>query len=453
MTTVAIVPAAGKGSRMGADKALLDLAGKTAIERLCEQCLQAGLSRVLVVRALGAAALPPLPDAVQVVFLSGDGEMVDSLRAGFAVVPSDTSVVISLPVDYALVTADTIAAVAAIARAPGCGIALPLFRGKTGHPVAMRREVFVEVMDPAVDSLRAVVQRDPARVRVVPTSNPWVRVDLDLPDDLRAARASLVAEPHCVVEQMHRHRSHRAYASTPLLAGQLERLVDAARFASTSSFIQAYAVIAVSEPGRKAAVAKLCGDQRHIHEAPVFVAICADLHKIVAACARQKEQPQTQSLELFLQATVDAALLGQNLQLAAESEGLGACMIGSARNHPIELARALGLPPHAYVVYGMTIGHPTDDPVSRGRMPLSGVLHHEVYDQAFTSEVLDFADEQMRSWARRTNLNRGGFQGRLVSEQRGWVERMAQLWGGSSAYVLARKDLLRELRELGFGLE
>ena len=34
MRATAIVPAAGRGERMGADKALLDLAGVTAIERV-----------------------------------------------------------------------------------------------------------------------------------------------------------------------------------------------------------------------------------------------------------------------------------------------------------------------------------------------------------------------------------------------------------------------------------
>mgnify|MGYP003346884963 CR=1 FL=1 len=65
-----------------------------------------------------------------------------------------------------------------------------------------------------------------------------------------------------------------------------------------------------------------------------------NVHKIAKACERAGQKAQTQSFELFLQATVDAALLGQNLQLAAESEGLGACMIGAARNHPVEIGRA-----------------------------------------------------------------------------------------------------------------
>src|SRR5262249_44424985 len=177
------------------------------------------------------------------------------------------------------------------------------------------------------------------------------------------------------------------------------------------------------------------------------LAICADLHKIAAACGQHGELPQTQSFELFLQATVDAALLGQNLQLAAESEGLGACMLGAARNHPLELAQLLGLPEHVYVVFGMTLGQPTDDPLPRTRMPLHGVLHQETYDTARTDAVLAEADAAMRAWAQRTNRERGGYQGRPVSEQRGWAERMAQLWGEQSKYVRARAALVAELRQ------
>jgi hypothetical protein len=162
---------------------------------------------------------------------------------------------------------------------------------------------------------------------------------------------------------------------------------------------------------------------------------------------------QAQSFELFLQAAVDASLVGQNLQLAAEAEGLGACMIGAARNHPEQLARVLGLPPHVFVVFGMTLGHPADDPLPRGRMPLGGVLHFDRYDVARTDAVLDGADDGMRAWARRTNAAGSGKKGRPVDEQKGWSDRMARMWGTGSDYVAARQVLVDELRRLGFGLE
>jgi len=452
MSTVAIVPAAGLGSRMGGDKALLELGGVPAIARLAEQIGAAGIEQLIVVRRNGAAQLTDLTSA-RLVEVSGRGDMADSLRAANDVLGPDCERVVVCPVDHALVAAETFVAVTSVLAAETAGIALPLFRGRPGHPIGLLREVFAEIAT-AGTTLRDVVRRDASRVRPVPSANPWVHADLDRPEDLRAAQAALAAEPHSVVEQMFRHRSRRAFSDQPLAAGQLERLVDAARHASTSSFIQAYATVCVCEAERKGEVARLCADQSQIRQAPVFVGICADLHKIAAACAQAGVDLQSQSLELFLQATVDAALLGQNLALAAESEGLGICMIGAARNQPIELAKLLGLPRHAFVVFGMAIGHPTDDPIPRGRMPLAAVLHREIYDasSAATEAMLIGADESMRQWARRSNTERGGYMGRPIGEKKGWADRMARMWGPDGGYVKARAALAEELRQLGFDL-
>jgi FMN reductase (NADPH) len=449
--TVAIVPAAGRGERMGADKALLDLAGTTAIERIVATCRAAGAGDVLVVRRSDAAALPS-GLAARIVPVAPGGEMADSLRAARLCLPEGTSTVVVFPVDHALVEAETVLALLALLQRPGGAIALPLFRARPGHPIAMTVAVFDEIAG-SVATLRDLVRADAARVQVVPSANPWVLADLDRPEDLRAAVCALHGEPWSTVAQMFRHRSRRSYRPDPVPEAQIERLVDAARHASTSSFLQAYAVVAVRDPAVKGECARLCAGQRHIVEAPVFFAVCADLHTLAAACGRHGTDLQTQSFELFLQATVDAALLGQNLQLAAEAEGLGACMIGAARNHPLELAALLGLPPHAYVVFGMTIGVPADDPVPRGRLPLAGVLHWDRYDRSRTDAVLDGADEGMRQWARRANAEQGGYQGRPVSEKKGWAERMAVMWGAQSDYAAARKQLVDELRRLGFGLE
>ncbi|MCR9244517.1 MAG: NTP transferase domain-containing protein [bacterium] len=466
---VAIVPAAGLGQRMGADKALLTVGGTTLIERVVATCRGAGVAEVLVVRRTGADPLPDLAApgaAVRILEVPPGGEMADSLRAAQAALPASCRRVVVLPVDHALVAADTVLAVLArlLAAADGessdrgdhgdgPGIALPIHQDRPGHPVAMQRAVFDEITAPGA-VLRDLVRRDPARVAGVETSNPWVRADLDRPEDLRAARtASASAGSLPAVEQMFRHRSRRAFRPDPIPPDQLERLADAARHASTSSYIQTATLIAVTDPQRKAECARLCGNQQQILDAPVFFAVCADLHRIATACERFDTTLSAGSFELFLQATVDAALVGQNLQLAAESEGLGACMIGAARNHPVQLAELLGLPPTVYVVFGMTLGVPMDDPAPRGRMPLAGVLHRETYDRAGVPAALDGADGVMRDWAKRANAENGGYAGRLVDEAKGWAQRMARAWGADSRYVAARRALVADLRRLGFGLE
>jgi CTP:molybdopterin cytidylyltransferase MocA len=80
MTVVAIVPAAGKGRRMGADKALLDLEGTTAIERIARALLAAGIDELLVVRSHDAASLPPLPIAQHCAHISHQGRWQACLR-------------------------------------------------------------------------------------------------------------------------------------------------------------------------------------------------------------------------------------------------------------------------------------------------------------------------------------------------------------------------------------
>ena len=85
-------------------------------------------------------------------------------------------------------------------------------------------------------------------------------------------------------------------------------------------------------------------------------------------------------------------------------------------------------------------------------MPLAGVLHRDRYDLDALAAALEGADAGMRDWARRCN-ERGGYLGRIVNTDKGWRERMAQLWGERSEYVKSRATLLAELRQLGFGIE
>lgn len=446
----AIVLAAGAGRRMGQDKALLSIDGAPLIERVLATLGSGGCSELVVVRSEGAAALPAsvLSDPrVRVTTIPAGREMIESVRAGVAARSSRADVVVLLPVDHGLVASATVAALLGKLATSPAVIALPIANGKPGHPIAMRASCADEVRSAA--TLREVIRRDAARVASLVVADPFVTHDLDTPDDLARAELILASSSCTALDLMRAHRSRRAYGPEPVADAVLTRLVDAARHASTSSGMQASAVVAVRDPARRAEIASLCSDQQHVREAPVFLAVCADLHKIAVACERTGKRLRSEGLEVFLQATIDAALLAQNLALAAESIGLGICMIGAARNHPVALARLLGLPPHVYVAFGMTMGVPTDDPIPRGRMALSGMLHHERYEIAAVEPALASMDTTMREWAARTNRERGGYQGKTVDETRGWCERMAKLWGEAEG-AKSRGNLLAELRELGF---
>ncbi len=447
--TAAIILAAGEGRRLGQDKALMDLGGSPAIRRAVAACRASGIERVVIVRRRGAQDLSTDLGA-KVVVVDTD-EMIVSLRAGLASLPAEVELMLVLPVDYAMVEPTVyLELMIALTHQKMPSIALPCCMGYRGHPIAFSRSIADEVLDPSTRTLRDVVRRSPARIVEVEVTDPWVLRDIDEPEDLLAAQTWRKNRGKTVAQTMRAHRSRRAFTEQPVGDRQLEWIVDTARHCATSSFIQAYSVVAVRDEARKDRCATLCANQDHIRQAPVFLAICADLYKIERACAEHGKSVNSDSLEIFLQAVIDASLFGQNVQLAAESEGLGGCMIGAVRNQPIELAKELGLPRQVFVAFGMTVGWPVDDPVFRERMPLAAVLHKESYTHDL-SGVLESADEGMRAWARESN-RRAKEGERPVNETRGWTDRMAHLWGGD-APPKGRAELIEHLRVLGFGLK
>src|SRR6202161_1362620 len=66
------------------------------------------------------------------------------------------------------------------------------------------------------------------------------------------------------------HRSVRTYRDEPLPPGTLELLIAAAQSAATTSNLQAWSVIAVEDPARKARLASFPAQQRTIGEGPLL---------------------------------------------------------------------------------------------------------------------------------------------------------------------------------------
>jgi len=250
------------------------------------------------------------------------------------------------------------------------------------------------------------------------------------------------------LELIHRHASVRHYKADPLPASVLETIVVAAQRASTSSNLQSYSVVAVTDPAKRAKLSELCGNQKHVAEAPVFLAFCADLARLDRACQLRGYSQETGYVESFLVAAVDAAILAQTTALAAESLGLGICFIGSIRNNMPEVIDLLELPRLVFPVAGMTVGWPEKSPRVKPRLPLRAVLHWEKYDRSSEDEALRAYDRAM--------IATGIYEGRQVPvpgkegemEEYGWTEHSAR-----RASQPARTGLRAVLEKQGFELK
>ena len=160
----------------------------------------------------------------------------------------------------------------------------------------------------------------------------------------------------------------------------IDAVLRAAFRAPTSSNIQAYSVVEVRDPETKQALSVPTANQRHVAECPVFLAFCADLTRMELALARHGHSIENNNLEMGLVSSIDAALVGMSVYLAAESVGLKGVMIGAVRNDPEAVAGILGLPPRVYCVFGMCLGYPDEAPPQKPRMDFDLVVHRERYD-------------------------------------------------------------------------
>ena len=250
------------------------------------------------------------------------------------------------------------------------------------------------------------------------------------------------------LDLIHSHASVRRYKANPLPASIIEAIVASGQRASTSSNLQAYSVVVVTDSAKRAKLSELCGNQKHVAEAPVFLAFCADRARLERVCQLRGYTQVTGYVENFLVAAVDAAILAQNTALAAESLGLGICYIGSIRNNLPEVIDLLELPRLVIPITGMTVGWPEKSPRLTPRLPLRAVLHWEKYDT--TDE-----DGALREY-NRAMIETGIYQGRQVpvpgkegeTEEYSWMEQSAQ-----RVSQPARTGLRAVLEKQGFGLE
>jgi nitroreductase len=237
------------------------------------------------------------------------------------------------------------------------------------------------------------------------------------------------------------HRSVRGFLPDPVPAGTLETLIAAAQSAASSSNMQLWSAIAVSDPAKKKVLAEIAGNQKHIEQCPIYIAWVADLSRNERLSQAEQTNFETLPwLETFMVACIDAALAAQNAMVAAQSLGLRTVYIGAMRNDPVRVAELLGLPPRAFVVFGLCVGYP--DPKAKNevkpRLPQTTVLHHERYDPAPETKDRPAYDAEMSKFSARNEM-----------QATTWTQRVLNRMGPLKS-MNGRETIRAALAKLGF---
>lgn len=184
-----IVLAAGRSSRMGRSKALLDAGGEPFIARAVAALRAGGCSRVVaVVSASGEreALVAEATGAVVARNPEAGSEQADSLRLALRMLPDDVIGVLVLPVDHPLVRG---ASVAALIRAFAAGcvpVVRPVHAGRPGHPTLFDRAVLERgLAGPLAEGARSIVAALGDAVLDLSVEDAGILADVDTPEDYR----------------------------------------------------------------------------------------------------------------------------------------------------------------------------------------------------------------------------------------------------------------------------
>ncbi len=193
-SVAAIVLAAGRATRMGRQKVLFELQGRSLVQRAVDAALGSRAAETVVVvgheagAVMAALAGRPVTAVVNREYAEG---MSTSLGAGVRAA-GDCDAVIVMLADQPFVTSALLDRLIERFEETGRAIVRPLAGGRPANPVLLGSALFAEILEQRGDvGGREIVGRHPDDVSLVPVDDPSITVDIDSPRDYAAAKESL----------------------------------------------------------------------------------------------------------------------------------------------------------------------------------------------------------------------------------------------------------------------
>ncbi len=186
-----IILAAGKSSRMGKMKLLLDIHGKPMLGHVVKSALHSALDEVIVVlgseheRILESIDFKGATVVFNPDFHKGQST---SLKAGIAAVGESCDAALFLLGDLPLVGPGVIDAVLQKRKAARASIVVPIFGGKRGNPVLLARSFFPMVLALEGDiGARAILAAQEELIETVDIEHDGIHLDIDTWEDYQSS--------------------------------------------------------------------------------------------------------------------------------------------------------------------------------------------------------------------------------------------------------------------------
>ncbi len=164
-------------------------------------------------------------------------------------------------------------------------------------------------------------------------------------------------------------RSVRSYLGKPVPRRTILRLVDAARLAPSASNRQEWRFLVVEDRKKIEELAEKAKCNSFVAKAPVIIACCAKPDGHIMKCGLRSYP-------------IDVAIAIDHITLAAVSEGLGTCWIGSFEERIAR--RLLCIPAPMRIVQLLALGYPQENSkkAERIRLRLEEILRFDRWTES-----------------------------------------------------------------------
>lgn len=197
--------------------------------------------------------------------------------------------------------------------------------------------------------------------------------------------------------------------------------------------------------------------ERNVFSAPLLFTICVDVYRMERVMEKRRWKRKASDLYTLMFGIQDAAYMGENMVIAAESLGLGSCYIGAAPFIAKKIKEQYELPDKVLPLVMLTMGYPAEDPPIRPRYPMDFHFFEDKYP-CLNDDTISKAIEEMDSGYLRQDYYRKanyiiplteGMKETFNFDNYSWTEHISRklgLWGEDP------EDLLRNLELSGFSI-
>ncbi|MEN8116900.1 MAG: nitroreductase family protein [Bacteroidota bacterium] len=189
------------------------------------------------------------------------------------------------------------------------------------------------------------------------------------------------------MDLLNNHVTIRKFRDRKIEDSLLESIIYSGTRASTTGNMQLYSVVITQKAEQKNKLLPLHFNQPVAKNAPVLLTFVADFNRFSKWCDNNNATPGYDNFLSFTTAAIDALLVAQNVCTAAENNGLGICYLGTTTYNAKEIIEVLDLPKLTFPITTIAIGYPAEAPELTDRIPLEGIIHHEIYSDYSKSQI------------------------------------------------------------------